>query len=53
MSANEVPMSKSLNIKQLRRRWQIIILQLISTASLILLMQRMTILDVSLLDYLQ
>ena len=42
MSANEVPMSKSLNIKQLRRRWQIIILQLISTASLILLMQRMT-----------
>ncbi len=42
MSENEVPVSKSLNIRQLRRRWQIILLQLISTASLILLMQRMT-----------
>ena len=42
MISNEVPMRKSLNISQLRRRWQILLLQLISTASLVLLMQRMT-----------
>ena len=42
MISNEVPMRKSLNIRHLRRRWQILLLQLISTASLIFLMQRMT-----------
>ncbi len=41
MAMESVPESKTLHIPKLRRRWQILILQLISTASLLMVMRRM------------
>ena len=41
MAMESVPESKTLHIPKLRRRWQILVLQLISTASLLLIMRRM------------
>ena len=42
MVKNSVPDSQSLEISNLRKRWKIIFLQLISTAALLALMNRMT-----------
>ena len=41
MAMESVPESKTLHIPKLRRRWQILTLQLISTASLLMIMRRM------------
>ena len=41
MAMESVPESKTLHIPKLRRRWQILVLQLISTASLMMIMRRM------------
>ena len=41
MAMEAVPDSKTLHIPKLRRRWQVLLLQLISTASLFMLMKRM------------
>ena len=41
MAMESVPESQTLHIPKLRRRWQVLVLQLISTASLLLLMKRM------------
>ena len=39
MAMESVPESKTLHIPKLRRRWQILVLQLISTASLLMVMK--------------
>ena len=41
MAMESVPESQTLHIPKLRRRWQVLVLQLISTASLLLIMKRM------------
>ena len=41
MAMESVPESQTLHIPKLRRRWQVLVMQLIATASLLLVMKRM------------
>jgi hypothetical protein len=43
MAMEAVPDSQTLHIPKLRRRWQVLLLQLISTASLLMVMKRMNV----------